>query len=105
MHSKSDNIEIMMKDEVIKKNKLLRKKLNHSKIVIKKDLETKMKGREFVFDYVFLLYYKFHKINPKSGGSHIDSQDWIRKKPTINLINKKDNKCSQYTATVTLNHE
>ena len=81
MHSKSDNIEIMMNDEVMKKNKLLRKKLNHSKIIIKKDLETKMKGSEFVFDYVFLLYYKFHKINPKSGGSHIDSQDWIKKNP------------------------
>ena len=45
-----------------------------------------------------MLYYKFHKINLNLGGSNIDSTDWIKnKKTTINLINKKDNKCSQYT--------
>ena len=32
-------------------------------------------------------------INPNSGGSLIDSPDWIQtKKATINPINKKDNK-------------
>ena len=30
-----------------------------------------MKGSEFVFDYVHLLYYKRHKINPNCGGSCI----------------------------------
>ena len=39
-----------------------------------------MKGSEFVFDYVHLLYYKCHKINPKRAGSYIDSPDWIKKK-------------------------
>ena len=65
-----------------------------------------MKGSEFVFDYVQLLYYKYHKINPNLGGSYIDSPDWIKnKKATINPIHKKDNKCFQYTVTVALNHE
>ena len=32
-----------------------------------------MKGSEFVFDYVQLLYYKFHKLNLNCGGSYIDS--------------------------------
>ena len=27
-----------------------------------------MKSSEFVFDYVYLLYYKCHKINPNCGG-------------------------------------
>ena len=37
---------------------------------------------------------------------HIDSPDWIKnKKETINPINKKDNKCFQYAATITLNLE
>ena len=55
-----------------------------------------MKGSEFVFDYVYLLYYKCHKINPNSGGSSIDFPDWIEnKKATINPINKKDKKCFQ----------
>ena len=34
-----------------------------------------MRGSEFVFDYVKLLYYKCHKINLNRGGSSIDSPD------------------------------
>ena len=52
-----------------------------------------MKGSEFVFYYVQLLYYKCHNINLNRGGSYIDYPDWIKyKKVTINPINKKD-KC------------
>ena len=48
------------------------------------------KGSEFVFDYVDLLYFKCHKINPNRSRSYADSPDWIRnKKVTINPINKK----------------
>ena len=44
----------------------------------------------FVFDYVHLLCYKCHQINPNRGGSFINSPDWIKnKKPTMNLIIKK----------------
>ena len=65
-----------------------------------------MKDGEFVFDYVHLLYYICHKINPNCGGSCIDSPGWIKsQKATINPINKKDKKCIQYIVTVTLNHE
>ena len=56
-----------------------------------------MKGNELTFDYVHLLYYKCHKINPTHGGSYIDCPDWIKtENATINPINKKDNKCFQY---------
>ena len=62
-----------------------------------------MKGSEFVFDYVHLLYC--HKINPNHGGSCIDPPDCIKnKKATINPYNKKD-KCFQYAVTVALNHQ
>ena len=65
-----------------------------------------MKGGGFVFDYVKLLYYKCHKINPNRGGSYIDSPDWIKnKKSTVNVTNKKDNKWFQYAVTLALNHE
>ena len=65
-----------------------------------------MQDNEFVFDYVKLLYYKWHKINPNRGRSYIESPDWIKnKKATINYINKKDNKCFQYAVTVALNYE
>ena len=60
-----------------------------------------MRGSDFTFDYVQLLYYKCHKINLNRGGSYIDSPDWIKnKKALINPINKKDNKCFQYAITV-----
>ena len=38
-------------------------------------LEESMKGKEFVFNYVHLLYYKCHKINRNRGGPNIDSPD------------------------------
>ena len=65
-----------------------------------------MKGSEFVFDYVHLLYCKCHKINPNRGGSYIDSPDWMKNKnASINSINKKVNKCFQFAVTVALNRE
>ena len=63
-----------------------------------------MRGSEFVFDYVDLLYYKCHKINLNCDGSYIDLPNWIKKKATINPINKKDNKCFQYAVTVAWNY-
>ena len=68
-------------------------------------LEQSMKGSDFIFDCVNLFHYTCHKLNLKHCGSYIDSPDWTKnKKVTINPINDHD-KCFQYTATVTLNHE
>ena len=37
------------------------------------------------------MYYKYHKVHFKCGGSCIDSQQWIiKKKATINPKNKDD---------------
>ena len=64
-----------------------------------------MKSSEFVFLYLYLLYYKCHKKNSNRGGSYVDPPDWIKnKKEPINPINKKD-KCFQYATTVMLNYE
>ena len=43
-----------------------------------------MKGSEFVFNYIHLLYYKCHKINLNCGGLYIDSPDWIKVKRNNN---------------------
>ena len=92
---------------MMKQMKLQKNFLNHLK---KKDikenkLEESIKGREFVFVYIHMLYQKCHKINPNHGVSYIDSPDWIKiKKTAINPIDKKFNKCFQYAATVALNH-
>ena len=39
-----------------------------------------MKGSEFVFGYVQLLYYKCHNMNRNRTGSYTDSPDWIKNK-------------------------
>ena len=65
MHSKSGNIEFMIydkADEAIKK--LFESLLNGYQI----GLETSMKGSDFIFECVYLLYYKCYKINLKRGG-------------------------------------
>ena len=103
MHLKIDNLEIINNDgavEVIKELFDLLKKNRYQN-----NLQF-MKRSEFVFDYIYLLYYKCQKMNPNRGGSYIDSPDWIKnKKPAINSINKKDNNCFQYAITAALNHE
>ena len=77
MHTKSNNAEIKNGTEtgdII--NELFKSFLRR----YQKGLETKMKGSEFVFDSVDLLYYSLHKISLNNGGSYIDSADWIKNK-------------------------
>ena len=68
-------------------------------------LQEKMRGSEFEFDGVNLLYYDFSKISLNRGGSYIEPAKWIKdKKSTINPKNN-DYKCFQYVVTVALNHD
>ena len=102
MHTKSDNIEIMIgikTSDII--NELFRSLIKR----YQENLETKMRESEFIFYSVDLLYYILHKISLNSGGSYIDSPDWIKsKKATINPKNK-NNECFKYAVTAALNHE
>ena len=67
------------------------------------NLKKLMKGNEFVINYIYLLRYKCHKINPNCAGSYIDAPDWIKnKKVTINSFSNKEFKSFQYAVTVTL---
>ena len=59
MHSKSDNIEIMINDRVDEVIKELFDSLLSSYQI---DLEVSMKGSDYIFDYVHLSYQKCHKI-------------------------------------------
>ena len=54
MHSKSDNIEIMINDKV---DEIIEKLLDSILNRCQNNLES-MRGSEFVFEYVHLLYYK-----------------------------------------------
>ena len=73
MHSKSDNIEIMINDEEV-----IKELLDSLKKRYQNNLES-MKESAFILDCAHLLYYKSHKRNPNHGGSYIDSPDWIKK--------------------------
>ena len=88
MHSKTDNIEIMINDKADAVIVELFKSLHNS---YKNNLEISMKRSEFVFDYVDLLYCKCHKINLNRGGSYIgikkDPQRITKINPFINKFN------------------
>ena len=58
MHSKSDNIEIMINDKV---DEVIEKRLKSLQKRYQIGLEESMKGGDFVFNFVHLLYYKCHK--------------------------------------------
>ena len=52
-----------------------------------------MKGSDFIFDSVKVMYYKYRKVSFKRGGSYIDSANFIKnKKATINP-KTEDRKC------------
>ena len=51
------------------------------------NLETSMKGKDFIFDWVQVLYYECPNVSFRRGGSYIDSPDCIKK--------KKNNKSSE----------
>ena len=102
MHTKSDNTEIRIGDDINDVIKELFKLLLQR---YQENLQEKMRGSEFEFDGVNLLYYDFNKISLNRGGSNIEFAKWIKnKKSTINPKND-DNKCFQYAVTVTLNHD
>ena len=102
MHTKSNNIEIMMgseTDEII--NYLFESFLQK----YQEGLGESMRGSEFAYDNVDAFYYNFNKVSLSRGGSYIDSPKWLKnKKATINPKNN-DNKCFQYALTVALNYE
>ena len=102
MYTKSNNIEIMMGNETDEIIEELFKSLLQN---YKKGLEEKMRGSEFVFDSVDLLYYSLYRISLNRGGSYIDYPKWLKnKKATINPKNN-GRKCFQYALTVALNYE
>ena len=103
MHSKSDNIEIMVG---VDNNEIIKHLFNSLLQRYQKGLEASMRGSDFVFDYAESLSYIFHKIDMKRSGSYTETPKWIKnKKATINPQNKDDDKCFQYAVTIALNYD
>ena len=76
MHSKSDNIEIMINDEA---DEVIKKLFDSRKNRYLNNLVS-MKGNKLIFNYVQLLHLKCHKIDPNRGRSYTDFPDWIKNK-------------------------
>ena len=64
-----------------------------------------MRGCDFIFDSVQVMYYKCHRVNFMHHGSYINSPDCIKKKKRNNKPKNTDDKCFQYVASVALNYE
>ena len=80
MHTKGNNVEIMMgsqTDEIIEE--LFKSLLQR----YQEGLEESMRGSEFIFDSVDALYYDLNKISLSRGGSYIDSSEWLKNKKAI----------------------
>ena len=102
MHLKSDNIKIMIGSET---NEVIEELFESFLHRYQEGLEEPMEGSEFAFDGVNVLFSDHNKISLNRAKSYIYSPEWIKnKKKTINPQNN-DNKCFQYSLTVSLNYQ
>ena len=100
MHTRSDNIEIMIRDD---NDDIIEELFKSFLQKYEKNSQNKMRGSDFEFDGVNFLYYDFNEISLNRGGSYIDSPKWLKdKNSTINPKNN-DDKCFQYAVTLALN--
>ena len=94
MYTKSNNVEIMIGSET---DEIMEDLFESFLQKYQERLEESMRGSEFVYDSVDLLYHNLKKATLSRGGTYVDSPKWLKnKKATINLQNKKDDKCFQY---------
>ena len=68
-------------------------------------LEESMKGSEFIFDSVDVLYHNLNTIRLDRGGWNIDSPKWLWNEKITMDPNNNDVKYFQYSIAVVLNHE
>ena len=102
MHTKSNNVEIMIGNET---DQIIEDLFESFLLKHQEALDESMRGSEFVYDSADVLYYNLNKVSLSRSGSYIDSPKCLKnKKTTINPKNKND-KCFQYTLTVALNYE
>ena len=96
IHTKTNNIEIMMGNE---SDKIIDELFESLLQRYQEGLEEEMRGSEFALYSIDLLHYNLQEINLKG------SPKWLKnKKATINPINN-DDKCFQYAITIALNYQ
>ena len=67
MHTKSDNKEIMIGSDT---NEVIEELFKSFLQRYQEGLQEKMRGSDFEFDGIHLLYYDFNKISLNRGGSY-----------------------------------
>ena len=93
MHTKSDNIEIVMDS---KTDDSINELLDLFYEIIQRDLKNQSEEAR-IFDSVDLLYYHLQRISLKRSESHINSPKWPKnKKVTINP-KSKNNCCFKHS--------
>ena len=75
MYTRSDNEEFMSGSDTDEVIKLLFRPLLQK---YQENLQNKMRGSDFEFDGVNLLYYNFNKISLNRGGSYIEPAKCIK---------------------------
>ena len=87
MHTRSNNVEIMVGSET---NEIIKHLFESFLQKYQEGLEESMRGSEFVYESIDVLYYNFNKVSLSRGGSYIDFPKWLKnKKAIINSQNKK----------------
>ena len=84
---KSNNIEIMIGSET---DEIIEDLFESFLQKYQEGLEESMRGSQFVYDGVDVLYYNLSKVSLSRCGSYIDYPKWLK------------NKCFQYALTVAL---
>ena len=77
MYSRNDNITFSPYNDT---NEVVDKLFDSLCSIYQVNLENLMRGSDFIFDSVQLMYYKCHKVTFIRGGSYIDSPNSIKKK-------------------------
>ena len=75
MHTKSNNVEIMMGSEA---DEIIEDLFESFLQKYQEGLEESMRESEFAYDTVDALYYNLNKVSLSRGGSYIDSPKWIK---------------------------
>ena len=102
MYTRSDNEEFRSGSDTEEVIKLLFRSFLQK---YQENIQNKMRGSDFEFDGVNLLYYNFNKINLNRGGSYIEPAKWIKDKKSIINPKNNDHKCFQYVVTLALNYD
>ena len=77
MHTKSGNTKIMIGSDT---NEVFKELFKSFLQRYQEGLQEKMRGSNFEFDGIHLLYYDFNKISLNRAGSYIESAKWIKDK-------------------------